>query len=108
METYVPNDAHAGILGGQAAEGEMDSIQAWKKSMKEKEEKEKQSVATEKKGSNSENPMDEIQMFKMLIKREADKKDVDRDTPPAASPIPPSGSLNGKSQPSATNAIGKR
>lgn len=102
METYVPNDTHAGILGGQAAEGEMDSIQAWKKGMKEKEEKEKQSVVTEKKGDNQ---MDEIQLFKMLIKREADKKDGD--PTPATSPLPPSDSLNGKQHPSATNTAGK-
>ena len=40
METYVP-DASGGILGGRTADGEMDSIQAWKKGMKEKEEKDK-------------------------------------------------------------------
>lgn len=35
METYVPPSSSAGgILGGKGAEGEMDSIQAWKMSMK--------------------------------------------------------------------------
>lgn len=81
METYVPNDAHAGILGGQSAEGELDSIQAWKKGMKEKEEKDKQSAAVVTKeapgstGGTSDNPMDEIQLFKMLMKREAGNRE---------------------------------
>ena len=80
METYVP-DASGGILGGRTADGEMDSIQAWKKSMKEKEEKDKTVTAKDiPSGSqqdtagHAEPQMDEIQLFKMMIKREADKK----------------------------------
>jgi zinc finger CCCH domain-containing protein 13 len=87
METYIPSDSHAGILGGQSADGELDSIQAWKKGMKEKEEKDKQVVVSEAKdildpsqsvSHEQENQMDEIQLFKMLIKREAEKKEGDK------------------------------
>ena len=80
METYVP-DASGGILGGRIADGEMDSIQAWKKSMKEKEEKDKTATGKDiPSGSqqdtteHAEPQMDEIQLFKMMIKREADRK----------------------------------
>jgi hypothetical protein len=80
METYVP-DASGGILGGRTADGEMDSIQAWKKGMKEKEEKDKAAAAKDTTlrpstdtAGRAEPQMDEIQLFKMMIKREADKK----------------------------------
>lgn len=80
METYVP-DASGGILGGKTADGEVDSIQAWKRGMKEKEEKDKAAAAKDlPTGSqqdiagHAEPHMDEIQLFKMMIKREADKK----------------------------------
>ena len=80
METYVP-DASGGILGGRTADGEMDSIQAWKKVMKEKEEKDKAGIVRDPSSGSqqdahghAEPQMDEIQLFKMMIKREADKK----------------------------------
>jgi len=78
METYVP-EASGGILGGRTADGELDSIQAWKKGMKEKE-KDKAAAKDLSPGpqqdtaGHAEPQMDEIQLFKMMIKREADKK----------------------------------
>jgi hypothetical protein len=93
METYIPSDSHGGILGGQSADGELDSIQAWKKGMKEKE-KDKQVAVLETKdildssasaSHQQENQMDEIQLFKMLIKREAEKKEVDKQPSSATS-----------------------
>lgn len=81
METYVP-DASGGILGGKTVDGEMDSIQAWKKCMKEKEEKDKAAASKDlppdpqpDATGQAESQMDEIQLLKMMIKREADKKD---------------------------------
>ncbi|KAH8100640.1 hypothetical protein BXZ70DRAFT_165827 [Cristinia sonorae] len=91
METYVPSSPGSGILGGQTAEGELDGIQAWKKGLKEKERKEKDTedipelpsvkpstaepvpVAQEPR-SSGESQLDEIQMFKLMMKREAEKK----------------------------------
>ena len=81
MDTYVPTNSSGGILGGRTADGEMDSIQAWKKSMKEKEEKEKKGsqpsglpATAEKSSSTGESQLDEIQMFKLIMKREEEKK----------------------------------
>lgn len=94
METYVP-DASGGILGGRTADGEIDSIQAWKKSMKEKEEKDKTVTAKDiPSGSqqdtagHAEPQMDEIQLFKMMIKREADKKGEQEVVEGANDPVP--------------------
>ena len=94
METYVP-DASGGILGGRTADGEMDSIQAWKKGMKEKEEKDK-AAATKDISSGppqdttgqSEPQMDEIQLFKMMIRRETDKKGEQDVVQGASNPAP--------------------
>lgn len=95
METYIPTTTGGGILGGKGADGELDGIQAWKKGMKEKERKEKGEThadggkAADTNGTsdkpasaapspNSETPMDEIQLFKMMMKREAEKKEGER------------------------------
>lgn len=91
METYVPATPGGGILGGQSVDGELDGIQAWKKGMKEKErqEKEKESEAvaaakafedvktspTSAAPTQPENQLDEIQLFKLMMKREAEKKE---------------------------------
>ncbi len=92
MDTYIPSDSGAGILGGKAENGELDGIQAWKLGMKEKERKERESEALR---SNSdiecpgsakateipatpptEPPLDEIQLFKLMIKREEEKNNA--------------------------------
>lgn len=93
METYVP-DASGGILGGRTADGEMDSIQAWKKGMKEKEEKDKAGATKDLSSGpqqdthgHAEPQMDEIQLFKMMIKREADKKGEDEVVQGASNPV---------------------
>ncbi|EJD04137.1 uncharacterized protein FOMMEDRAFT_146175 [Fomitiporia mediterranea MF3/22] len=94
METYIPPTASStGILGGKGGEGEMDSIQAWKKDMKEREMKAKglasdQSASassasqdaaggpekTKTTGTASEGQLDEIQLFKLMMKKEEQKR----------------------------------
>ncbi|KAI0639314.1 hypothetical protein C8Q77DRAFT_52401 [Trametes polyzona] len=85
METYVPTTPGGGILGGKTADGELDGIQAWKKGMKERERKEKGGDASADSSKNSngaassgEGPMDEIQLFKLMMKREAEKKEGEK------------------------------
>ncbi|CDO72329.1 hypothetical protein BN946_scf184977.g26 [Trametes cinnabarina] len=90
METYIPTTPGAGILGGKGPDGELDGIQAWKKGMKEKERKEKASDTAESSkvtpvngaeqlgSSTAENVMDEIQLFKLMMKREAEKKETEK------------------------------
>ena len=89
MDTYIPNESGAGILGGKAENGELDGIQAWKLDMKEKERKERETellrssddaehtevakVAEAQIISPPEPPLDEIQLFKLMIKREEEK-----------------------------------
>lgn len=73
MDTYVPTTTSSGILGGQTEDGELDGIQAWKKNMKEKEQKEKdKEMLANSKTSNgpSKSGVDEIQLFKMMMKQE--------------------------------------
>ncbi|PPQ80909.1 hypothetical protein CVT24_013016 [Panaeolus cyanescens] len=83
MDTYVPSESTPGILGGASIGGELDGIQAWKKGMKEKETKEKEAslpLASQEGSSLPTEPtverpaMDEIQLFKMLMKQEEEKK----------------------------------
>ncbi|KAI0374258.1 hypothetical protein BV20DRAFT_1049086 [Pilatotrama ljubarskyi] len=92
METYVPTTPGGGILGGRTADGELDGIQAWKKGMKEKERKEKGGDANLDLGkksngnapseqaaaSTAQGAMDEIQLFKLMMKREAEKKEGEK------------------------------
>ncbi|GJE86043.1 hypothetical protein PsYK624_021230 [Phanerochaete sordida] len=105
METYIPNTPGGGILGGQLADGELDGIQAWKKGLKEKERKEKEAelaadtnskptaasvtTSTSEAGAiaTTEGSLDEIQIFKMLMKKEAAKKDTDQDQDSPISPF---------------------
>lgn len=77
METYVP-DTSGGILGGKT--GEMDSIQAWKKDMKEKEEKDKAAATKDlppgpqpDTPGQAKPPMDDTELLRM-IERGANKK----------------------------------
>lgn len=95
METYVP-DTSGGILGGKTADGEMDSIQAWKKGMKEKEEKDRAAAAKDPSpgpqpdtAGQDESQMDEIQLLKLMIKRETDKKGEQEVFHGIIDPIPP-------------------
>lgn len=88
METYVPTTT-TGILGGKSSTGELDGIQAWKKGLKEKElalqEKDTASDVNPQTGQDTtEKSLDEIQLFKLMMKREEEKK--------ISSPTPDSGS----------------
>ncbi|OCH96494.1 hypothetical protein OBBRIDRAFT_882979 [Obba rivulosa] len=116
METYIPSTPGGGILGGQSADGELDSIQAWKKGMKERERKEKESdIVTEVKEKDNrdseevpsstskpnpltgvDNQLDEIQIFKLLMKQAQNGHPELGDTPPLAESNP-SHSLQGQS-----------
>lgn len=82
METYVPTSS-SGILGGKSNTGELDGIQAWKKGIKEKElalqEKNIETGETDSSAAqdSGERGLDEIQLFKLLMKREEEKKKVE-------------------------------
>ena len=88
MDTYIPNTMGTGILGGKSGEGELDGIQAWKKEQKEKElrdqtsplitntENSKRQESVEKVNANTKQ-LDEIQLFKLMMKREEEKKKND-------------------------------
>lgn len=89
MDTYIPSESGVGILGGKAENGELDGIQAWKLGMKEKERKERECEVSRSSGDaehaggaqvtdsqavpSPEAPLDEIQLFKLMIKREEEK-----------------------------------
>ena len=85
MNTYIPTDSSPGILGGQIPGGELDGIQAWKRGLKDKEVRDHGSSSphgqdTLGQPSSStlfeptEKAMDEIQLFKFMMKREEEKK----------------------------------
>ena len=88
MDTYIPNSSSTGILGGKSGEGELDGIQAWKKEQKEKELRDQTSTLVnttesserqeivEKSNANAKQ-LDEIQLFKLMMKREEEKKKND-------------------------------
>ena len=93
MDTYIPGDSGAEILGGKGGEGELDGIQVFKKGMRAKEQKDAPPSpddtrpATSDRPSVSPNteitppaalvsgkPLDEIQLFKLMMKKEQDQK----------------------------------
>ena len=86
MDTYIPTDSSPGILGGQVPGGELDGIQAWKKGLKDKEVKDHENSSPNGQGQtlghpssstlpeSTEKVMDEIQLFKLMMKREEEKK----------------------------------
>lgn len=95
MDTYVPSESSPGILGGQAPTGELDGIQAWKKGLKEREHKEKDSInLVAPKAAEPPQPplpenaekLDEIQLFKLIMKKEQETKrpDEGESFPPTA------------------------
>jgi hypothetical protein len=86
METYVPT-SNSGILGGKSANGELDGIQAWKKGLKEKELQRKSLDASSEPDVPASQDLegkglDEIQLFKLLMKREEEKKRIDATASP--------------------------
>ena len=88
-----PPSSSSGILGGKGGEGEIDSIQAWKKDMKEREMKAKGLIPEPPAATASTNEgavenskptqvpsaqpegqqLDEIQLFKMMMKKEQER-----------------------------------
>lgn len=93
MDTYIPTGTGAGILGGKGGDGELDGIQAFKKGMKAKEQKDLSSPEealeashTDKQNGSStagaissaalssDKPLDEIQLFKLMMKKEQEQK----------------------------------
>lgn len=100
LDPYIPNEAASGILGGQALNGDLDGIQVWKKGLKEKDTREKENLTTtvglpktlpESTSSTSDfsdKPLDEIQIFRQLMKKEEDKKRFEENaTSPASEPV---------------------
>lgn len=98
MDTYIPPPTGAGILGSKGAAGELDGIQAWKKGMKEKELKDKATLPDTKgesetdqssnveKSESTTKQLDEIQLFRLLMKREEEKKQTDNPDAPSTEP----------------------
>ncbi|EIW86566.1 hypothetical protein CONPUDRAFT_161288 [Coniophora puteana RWD-64-598 SS2] len=86
METYIPDDGATTFLG-QGTTGEVDGIQAFKREQRQKERRdaladnstislaEPMKPAQESSMNNSsENQLDEIQLFKLMMKREEERK----------------------------------
>ncbi|KIY72735.1 hypothetical protein CYLTODRAFT_417522 [Cylindrobasidium torrendii FP15055 ss-10] len=80
MDTYIPpSTSSTGILGGKdETDGELDGIQAFKKNMKEKEQRAAAIEASEPPPSkpSGEKGLDEIQLFKMLMKQARDEPET--------------------------------
>lgn len=81
MDTYIPSESTSGILGGQDPNGKLDGIQAWKKDIRDKETSTTavglSKTISEPISSTSDfvdNHLDEIQIFRLLMKKEEEKK----------------------------------
>lgn len=118
MDTYIPPPSIAGILGGKGTDnGDLDGIQAWKKGMKEMEQKVKAPSTSSKENAVSdqasltetseatERPLDEIQLFRLLMKREEAKKSPDPATANSDS-APTTDGSNSRSQTQVSNESG--
>lgn len=93
MDTYIPSNGSGGI-GSHRSGGELDCIQAFRKEMQQKD-KSTSPVASlaasqtqaSSPGQAPENQLDEIQLFRLMMKREEEKKKSDSPVPhPAAHP----------------------
>lgn len=105
MDTYIPNDSAAAILGGKGSTDELDGIQAFKKDMKAKEQKDALPSPKESRGADTnrpsgssmavvvssgaapEKPLDEIQLFRLMMKKEQDQKVPEMLHAPAPEPM---------------------
>jgi len=97
MDTYIPSESTSGILGGQDPDGKLDGIQVWKKDLKEKDIRDKEistttvgpsKTITEPISSTSnfaDNHLDEIQIFRLLMKKEEEKKRLEENATALAS-----------------------
>lgn len=97
MDTYIPSSSGSGFTM-QRPDGELDGIQAFKKELREKEQKNQvpssdgeplpdSSPKTELPVPKPETQLDEIQLFKLMMRREEEKRNTD--IPVASSPRPP-------------------
>lgn len=75
MDTYIPSNGSGGVIGSQRSGGELDGIQAFRKEMQQKD-KTTSPVASSP-GQAPENQLDEIQLFRLMMKREEEKKKSD-------------------------------
>lgn len=86
MGDYAP-ETSGGILGGKGLEGELDELQAWKKSMKERDQRATgassgrkasgpvtESSEPEPAPANGGGGLDEIQQFKLIMKKAQEGK----------------------------------
>jgi zinc finger CCCH domain-containing protein 13 len=91
MDTYVPTTSGGGILGGKGDDGELDELQAWKKTMKERELAKAEAAepiksATPTQTSQAETKgLDEIQQFKLMMQQAQTNPDTASDSPLAVS-----------------------
>ncbi|KAI6136760.1 hypothetical protein F5141DRAFT_48147 [Pisolithus sp. B1] len=96
MDTYIPSSSGSGFTM-QRSDGELDGIQAFKKELREKEQKNQISSSggdpplhtlpkAELSVSKTESQLDEIQLFKLMMRREEEKRQVD--SPLTSSPHP--------------------
>ncbi|KIJ68269.1 hypothetical protein HYDPIDRAFT_185388 [Hydnomerulius pinastri MD-312] len=86
MDTYIPSSSSGGVIGGQRPSGELDGIQAFRKEMQKKDKSSSPSNAdvpsepqarAEAPTQPSESQLDEIQLFKLMMRREEEKKKSD-------------------------------
>jgi zinc finger CCCH domain-containing protein 13 len=100
METYTPVDSAPGILGGKGGEDELDGIQAFKKDMKAKEQKDMPSSMEKSRAADADRPsgsskaentstapLDEIQLFRLMMKKEQQQKVPNELNVPTSEPI---------------------
>ena len=94
MDTYIPSNGSGGVIGGHRLGGELDGIQAFRKEMQQKD-KSSSPVATNlatsrnqtsPPGQAPENQLDEIQLFRLMMKREEEKKKSESPVAPPAYP----------------------
>ncbi|KAG6381329.1 hypothetical protein JVT61DRAFT_5739 [Boletus reticuloceps] len=96
MDTYIPSNGSSGIIGSHPSGGELDGIQAFRKEMQQKDKSTSPVVAslvvsqtqTSPPSQAPENQLDEIQLFRLMMKREEEKKKSDSPVP--SPPVHPS------------------
>lgn len=84
MDTYIPSNG-SGVIGGHRSGGELDGIQAFRKEMQQKDKSTSPVVSglavsqtqASSPGQTPENQLDEIQLFRLMMKREEEKKKPD-------------------------------
>lgn len=88
MDTYIPSSTSGGVIGGQRPSGELDGIQAFRKEMQKKDNKstspgnadlpsDSSRVKADSPVQVAEPQLDEIQLFRLMMRREEEKKKSD-------------------------------